>query len=154
MKFLIVFIGKTDEKYLVEGINNYLKRLSHYMTNEVNVFPVSSLKDKRKAMEEEGSKIYSKLLPGDFVVVLDERGIEFSSRQLSSLIQKWMTQSIGRVVFIVGGPYGISDAIKKRANLVWSLSQLTFTHQMIRLLLAEQLYRAMTIVKNEGYHHD
>ena len=154
MKLLLLFIGKTSENYLKEGIDIYLKRLSNYISVTTAVIPVSSSKDKNKSLSDEGKNLQSKLLPGDFVVVLDENGTLIGSRQLASMCQKWMLQSIGRVVFIIGGPFGISKAIKETAKYSLSLSKFTFTHQMVRLILVEQLYRAMTILKNEGYHHD
>ena len=99
------------------------------------------------------SRTTMKLLPGDFIVVLDESGSEVGSRQLAGMFQKWMVNGIGRVVFIIGGPFGISPALKQKANLILSVSKFTFTHQMVRLILVEQIYRAMTIIKNESYHH-
>lgn len=154
MKILLLLVGKTSEAYLKEGIDVYLKRLSNYVSISVNVLSVSSAKDKRKSIEEESKSIQSKLLPGDFLVVLDEAGKEIGSRQLAELFQKWMVQGIGRVVFVIGGPFGIASGLKQRANLILSVSKFTFTHQMVRLILVEQIYRAMTIIKNESYHHD
>ena len=154
MKILLLLVGKTSEAYLKEGIDVYLKRLSNYVSISVNVLSVSSAKDKRKSIEEESKSIQSKLLPGDFLVVLDEAGKEIGSRQLAELFQKWMVQGIGRVVFVIGGPFGIALELKQRANLILSVSKFTFTHQMVRLILVEQIYRAMTIIKNESYHHD
>ena len=154
MKILLLLVGKTSEAYLKEGIDVYLKRLSNYVSISVNVLSVSSAKDKSKSIEEESKSIQSKLLPGDFLVVLYEAGKEIGSRQLAELFQKWMVQGIGRVVFVIGGPFGIASGIKQRANLILSVSKFTFTHQMVRLILVEQIYRAMTIIKNESYHHD
>ena len=154
MKILLILTGKTTESYLKEGIDIYLKRLSNYVSVSLNVISTSSIKDRRKAIEEESRNIKTKLIPGDFIVVLDEKGKEIGSRQLSALIEKWMVQGIGRVVFIIGGPFGISSELKENSNYLLSVSQFTFTHQMVRLILVEQLYRAMTIVKNESYHHD
>ena len=154
MKILLLLVGKTSEAYLKEGIDVYLKRLSNYVSISVNVIPVSSEKDKRKNIEEESKGIQSKLLQGDFLVVLDEAGKEIGSRQLAKLFQNWMVQGIGRVVFVTGGPFGIASELKQRANLILSISKFTFTHQMVRLILVEQIYRAMTIIKNESYHHD
>ena len=105
-------------------------------------------------MAEEEKNILSKLRPADFIVVLDENGVEAGSRQLAGKMQKWMELGKSRIVFVVGGAYGISPSLKKRSDYLLSLSKLTFTHQMVRLILAEQLYRAMTIIKNEKYHHD
>ena len=154
MKILLLLVGKTSEAYLKEGVEVYLKRLTNYISLSQVVITLSSAKDKRIAIEEESKSIQSKLLPGDFIVVLDENGSEVTSRQLSGLFQKWMVQGIGRVVFIIGGPFGISTVLKKNANFILSASKFTFTHQMVRLILIEQIYRAMTIIKNESYHHD
>lgn len=154
MKIQILLVGKTSEVYLKEGIDVYLKRLTNYISLSQGVLALSSAKDKRIAIDEESKAIQSKLLPGDFIVVLDEKGSEVGSRQLAVMFQKWMVQGIGRVVFIIGGPFGISTALKQKANLILSVSKFTFTHQMVRLILVEQIYRAMTIIKNESYHHD
>lgn len=153
MKILLLLVGKTSEVYLKEGIEVYLKRLTNYISLSQGVLALSPAKDKRIAIEEESKSIQSKLLPGDFIVVLDESGSEVGSRQLAGMFQKWMVNGIGRVVFIIGGPFGISPALKQKANLILSVSKFTFTHQMVRLILVEQIYRAMTIIKNESYHH-
>lgn len=153
MKILLLLVGKTSEAYLKEGIEVYLKRLTNYISLSQGVLALSPAKDKRIAIEEESKSIQSKLLPGDFIVVLDESGSEVGSRQLAGMFQKWMVNGIGRVVFIIGGPFGISPALKQKANLILSVSKFTFTHQMVRLILVEQIYRAMTIIKNESYHH-
>ena len=154
MKILVLLVGKTTENYLKEGVDLYLKRISNYVSLSVVVLSLSSEKDRKKSIDEEGRNIESKLLPGDFIVVLDEAGTEIVSRRLAELFQKWMVQGIGRVVFVIGGPFGVSSGLKQRANLVLSVSKFTFTHQMVRLILVEQIYRAMTIIKNERYHHD
>jgi 23S rRNA (pseudouridine1915-N3)-methyltransferase len=154
MKIQLILVGKTSESFLKEGTDIYLRRLTNYISLSVDVVATSSLSDKSKAMEEERKAIAAKLLPGDYLVILDETGIENSSRQLAALLQKWMLQSIQRVVFITGGPFGISPELRMKANYILSLSKLTFTHQMVRLILAEQIYRAMTIIRNENYHHD
>ena len=153
MKIILLLVGKTSEVYLKEGIEVYLKRLTNYISLSQGVLALSPAKDKRIAIEEESKSIQSKLLPGDFIVVLDESGSEVGSRQLAGMFQKWMVNGIGRVVFIIGGPFGISPALKQKANLILSVSKFTFTHQMVRLILVEQIYRAMTIIKNESYHH-
>ena len=153
MKILLLLVGKTSEAYLKEGIEVYLKRLTNYISLSQGILALSSAKDKRIAIEEESKSIQSKLLPGDFIVVLDEGGSDVGSRQLAGMFQKWMVNGIGRVVFIIGGPFGISPALKQKANLILSVSKFTFTHQMVRLILVEQIYRAMTIIKNESYHH-
>jgi 23S rRNA (pseudouridine1915-N3)-methyltransferase len=153
LKILIIFVGKTNEKYLETGIEEYLKRLSRYVSVATISVKASASKETNKAMIEEGKNISGKLLPGDFVVTLDEQGNELSSIKFSVELNKWMSGGKSRLVFISGGAYGIDPVIKSKSNYVLSLSKMTFTHQMIRLLFTEQLYRAMTILKNEKYHH-
>ena len=154
MKIHVFLVGKTSEAYLKEGIDIYLKRITNYISLKVETLTPSKEKDKKKAIKEESRSILSKLLPADFIVVLDEGGKEISSKQLAELFQTWMVRGIGRVVFITGGAYGINPELKQRSDLILSLSKLTFTHQMVRLIFFEQVYRAMTIIKNENYHHD
>jgi len=153
MKILLLYIGKTSESYLVEGISIYVKRLSNYISVNEAFVPTSSQKDKKKAQEEEESLISRQLLTGDFVVALDERGKQLSSTELAGQAEQWMSRSIKRVVFVVGGAYGFSKGFIEKVDFLLSLSKLTLTHQMVRLVLAEQLYRAMTIIRNEKYHH-
>lgn len=105
-------------------------------------------------MEEEYKSLSSKLLPGDLTVVLDENGKETTSRQFAGLFTKWMNQGIGRIVFITGGAFGTAEELRKKAGLILSVSRFTLTHQMVRLILVEQIYRALTITRNEAYHHD
>jgi len=154
MKILILMVGKTSESYLKEGTDIFLKRLVNYISVSTEIIALSSIKDKRKAIEEESKSVKLKLLPTDFLVILDENGKNVTSRQLSDLFSNWMVRGISRVVFVIGGPYGLSEELKEKANYLLSVSKFTFTHQMVRLILFEQIYRAMTIIKNESYHHD
>ena len=154
MKVVLFFVGKTSEEYLKEGIDVYLKRIPHYMPVEVKVVTASSHRDRKRAMEEESLTIREKLLPGDHIVVLDENGKEITSRQLAVHFEKWMNMGISRVVFITGGAFGTDEELRKMAHMVLSVSKFTLTHQMVRLILTEQIYRALTIIRNEGYHHD
>ena len=154
MKFDFYFIGKTTEGYLREGIDVYCRKLGHYMNSEIKIIPVSSDKNQAKALGEESSKILKSVSAQDFIVVLDENGKQFSSVELSKEIQKVLNRSYPKMVFIVGSAYGIDPELKKRADMILSFSRFTFTHQMIRLLLIEQVYRAMTILKGESYHHE
>ena len=149
-------IGKTDEPYLIEGIEKYLKRLKFYVDFKLVVIPdikknkgMSADLQKRK----EGEMILKSLNSTDQVILLDEQGKEYSSVQFSILLEKKMIASVQQLVFIIGGPYGFDEAVYQRANGKISLSKMTFSHQMIRLFFAEQLYRAYTIIKNEPYHH-
>jgi len=154
MRFEFYFIGKTSESWLAEGIENYYRKLGHYMNTGIKIFPVSSDKTKSKALNEESSRILKTINPNDFVVVLDEKGKQFSSVELSKEIQKVLNRSYQRMIFVIGSAYGIDSELIKRADLMLSFSKFTFTHQMIRLILIEQVYRAMTILKGESYHHD
>ena len=154
MKFEFYFIGKTSEAYLHEGIETYCRKLGHYMNSAIKIFASSTEKNTSKALREEASKILKSITSLDFVVVLDEKGRQFSSVELSREIQKVLNRSHSRIVFIIGSAYGIDTELTARADLILSFSRFTFTHQMIRLILMEQVYRAMTILKNESYHHE
>jgi 23S rRNA (pseudouridine1915-N3)-methyltransferase len=154
MKFEFYFIGKTSDSYLREGIEVYSRKLGHYMNTEIKIIPVSSEKNKAKALADESSKILKTISAQDYVVVLDENGKHFSSVELSKEIQKVLNRSFPKMIFIIGSAYGIDRTLKERADLMLSFSRFTFTHQMIRLLLLEQVYRAMTILKSESYHHE
>lgn len=157
MKITLLAIGKTNAKYLQEGIDQYTKRLSHYIPFELKILPdVKTTKtltsDKQKEME--GEMFMSAIQQGDWVTLLDERGKEFTSRDFASYIDKKMITIPKNLIFIIGGPYGFSKAMYDRANEKLSLSKMTFSHEMIRLFFVEQIYRAMTILKGEPYHHD
>jgi 23S rRNA (pseudouridine1915-N3)-methyltransferase len=152
MKIELLFVGKTSERFLTEGIEIYSEKLKHYLQVEIIIIPPSKAKARSKG--EESEAILRRINPGDYVVLLDESGDQLSSVDLSKQIQKWMNQSFKKIVIITGGAYGVDQSLLKRADFLWSFSQLTFTHQMIRLVLLEQLYRAMTIIKGESYHHD
>lgn len=157
MKITLLTIGKTEDKYLLEGINIYLKRLKHYIPFKIVEIP--ELKDTKNLSRDqqkrkEAELIFKNINSTDHVILLDENGIELSSRQFSVFLNKKMVGGQQHLVYIVGGPYGFSDEIYQRSNEKISLSKMTFSHQMIRLLFAEQLYRAFTILKGEPYHHD
>ncbi|HEY4786339.1 MAG TPA: 23S rRNA (pseudouridine(1915)-N(3))-methyltransferase RlmH [Bacteroidales bacterium] len=156
MKTCFLVIGKTTEDYLKEGIAIYEKRLKNYLSFEIKVLPeikkTSGLSfEQQKSLE--GKMILESINPSDFVILLDERGKELSSTDFANFLQKQMLQRIKSMIFVVGGPYGFSKEIYNRANEKISLSKMTYSHQMVRLIFAEQLYRAMTILKNEPYHH-
>ena len=124
------------------------------MNSGIKIFPVSPEKNKSKALLEESSKILKSITAHDYVVVLDEKGKQFTSVEFSKEIQKVLNRSYQRMVFIIGSAYGIDKELIQRADLILSFSKFTFTHQMIRPMLIEQVYRAMTILKGESYHHD
>lgn len=157
VKILVIFLGKTDKKYIKEGIDDYVKRLSFYLPFEVKIIP--DLKNNSNLSvevqkEKEGQLILEQINKGDQLVLLDEKGQEFSSVEFSKWVEKKMIAGIRQLVFAVGGPYGFSENVYQRADYKISLSRLTFSHQMVRMIFVEQLYRAMTILKNEPYHHD
>lgn len=154
MKFEFCFIGKTTEKFLSAGIDLYAGKLVHYMNTEVKIVPASAEKNQAKALKDEATRMLKSLNAGDYLVVLDERGKQLSSTELSREIQQVMNRSYPKIIFLVGSAYGIDESLKKRANFILSFSKFTFTHQMIRMMLLEQVYRAMTILKGESYHHD
>lgn len=156
MKVKLLVIGKTDHKGLESLISEYDKRLQHYLKFELEVLPgIKSTKNlsKNEQKEKEGAAILGKLHPTDLVVLLDENGKQYTSLNFASNIQKKMNSGVKQVVYIVGGPYGFSDAVYKRSVESMSLSKMTFSHQMVRLFFVEQLYRACTILRNEPYHH-
>lgn len=156
MKIILLAIGKTDAHYFIDGINEYVKRLEHYIPFELLTIPdIKNTKnltaDQQK--EKEGELILKSLQTGDYLVLLDERGKEYSSLQFASYLEKKANIVSKRLIFVIGGPYGFSQAVYDRANEKLTLSRMTFSHQMIRLIFVEQLYRAMTILGNEPYHH-
>lgn len=156
MKILFLVIGKTDETYLDTGINKYIKRLEHYVPFEMKVIP--DIKNRKTLSEEqqkkaEGDLILSQLTSGDDLILLDENGKTFSSVIFSQWVEKQMNIGSKRIIFVVGGPYGFSKDVYAKAKFKISLSEMTFSHQMIRIIFVEQLYRAFTIIKGEPYHH-
>ena len=157
MKIGLIVIGKTDARYFVEAIEEYRGRLIHYIPFELEVIPdIQNAKNLSEAQqkEREGELILKALQTGDYLVLLDEHGKEFTSMQFATYIEKKMHTVPKRLVFVVGGPYGFSEAVYRAASEKISLSKMTFSHQMIRLIFIEQLYRAMTILHGEPYHHE
>ena len=154
MKIALVVIGKTDAGYFVEAINEYKNRLVHYIPFEMEVIPDIKNVSESQQKEKEGELILKALQAGDQLVLLDDKGKEFTSMQFSTYIERKMHTVSKRLVFVVGGPYGFSEAVYKAASEKISLSKMTFSHQMIRLIFVEQVYRAMTILNNEPYHHE
>lgn len=157
MDITLITVGKTTTSYIQTGIDEYCKRLKRYVPFSIKCLP--DIKNSRKLTEsqqkeEEGKVILSELSASDHVVLLDERGDMLTSRGFSEFLQKGMLGGKKRMVFIVGGPYGFSNQVYSRANALLSFSRMTFSHEMIRLFFTEQVYRAMTIMKGEPYHHD
>lgn len=157
MKIVLLSIGKTEDKYIKEGIDKYLKRLKHYTKLELLDLP--ELKNTKALTQEqqkvkEAELIFKKISVTDFVVLLDEKGMELTSGQFAFYLDKKAIASTSTLVFVIGGPYGFDASVYQRANDKLSLSRMTFSHQMVRLFFAEQLYRAYTIIKGEPYHHE
>ncbi|NOT51268.1 MAG: 23S rRNA (pseudouridine(1915)-N(3))-methyltransferase RlmH [Chitinophagaceae bacterium] len=156
MKLSFWSIGKNNEPYIKEGVEEFTKRISKYFKVEWTIIPVpknAGMMSEMDLKKKEGEMILEWLGKDDYLIVLDERGKQFSSEGLASFIQARANASVKNLVFLVGGAFGIDEAVLKRADHKWSLSQLTFPHQLVRLVLAEQVYRACTILKNEKYHH-
>lgn len=157
MKIELWMMGKTAEKYLDEGISMYAKRLKHYAPFEMHVFAdVKNAKslNQTQLKEAEGSFFLEKIQAQDFVVLLDENGLSLRSVAFAKQLDKWRMNGSRRVVFVIGGAFGFSEALYQRANAQLALSPMTFSHQLVRLIFLEQLYRAMTILKGEPYHHE
>ena len=156
MKIYFWSVGKLHEPYVKEGIETFTKRISHYYSTEWKLIPpvknAASLSNIDLKKNEAGL-ILNLLLPGDVVILLDEKGKQLTSEQVAGLIQLNANNSIKNLIFLIGGAYGVDEKIIRRANYVWSLSKLVFPHQLVRLVLAEQVYRACTIIRNEKYHH-
>ena len=157
MKIKLLAIGKTDDKNLQTLIETYENRLKHYIGFKLEVIPdIKNVKNlsEQQQKEKEGELILKKLTATDQLILLDEKGKEFRSLDFSKFLQKKMNSGIKQLVLVIGGPYGFSDAVYKKAQGKISLSKMTFSHQMIRLFIVEQVYRAFTILKNEPYHHE
>jgi len=156
MTIKLLAIGKTDHKALQELITEYEQRLKHYVKFNLELIPdiknAKNLSEKQQK-EKEGALILKYLKPTDVLVLLDETGKQYSSIEFSNFLQKKMNSGIKQLVFVIGGPYGFSEAIYQKAQVKISLSKMTFSHQMVRLFVVEQVYRAFTILKNEPYHH-
>lgn len=153
MEFVLLCTAKTDDKEIKALCEQYEKRLKHYTRFRMEEIPTPKIQDPKKLTEREGELILERIAPADLCILLDENGKEHTSEGFSEFVQKQMNSGGKRCFFIIGGPFGFSDAVKKRADAKLSLSQLTFTHQMVRLFFTEQLYRAFTILRNEPYHH-
>ena len=156
MKTELILVSKTTDKHLAAGIDDYVSRICHYLPFAITIIP--ELKNTKNMTEEqqkvrEGELILQKIQPSDTVVLLDEHGKEFRSIEFADWLQK-KQNTARRLIFVIGGPYGFSESIYKRADEQLSLSKMTFSHQMVRLLFVEQIYRACTIIKGEPYHHE
>lgn len=157
MEICILSVGKISASWIKQGIDQYESRILKYIKFTQWVIPdIKSSKSLSKEIikEEEGKLLLNNITSSDFVVIMDEKGIELTSRSFSEWIQKQMNSGRKRLVFVIGGPYGFSNEIYKRADYKIALSKFTFTHEMAKLILTEQIYRGMTILKGEPYHHD
>jgi 23S rRNA (pseudouridine1915-N3)-methyltransferase len=157
MKSVFLVVGRTVDPHFTAGIDEYVKRIRHYIPFDMEVIPeLRNTKSMTEAVqkEKEADALLKAFQPGDHVVLLDEHGKEFRSIDFAAWMQQKMSMSPKRLVFVVGGPYGFSQRIYDVAREKISLSKMTFSHQMIRLIFTEQIYRAMTILNNEPYHHE
>jgi 23S rRNA (pseudouridine1915-N3)-methyltransferase len=157
MNIKLISVGKTDSEHVKIGTELYIKRIKRYINFDFVIIP--DLKKSKKRSEEiqkeqEGNLILDALQPGEYLVLLDEHGKEFRSVDFAEFIQKRMNSGIKQLVFVIGGPYGFSKEVKDRSDFQLSLSKMTFSHQLVRVLFAEQLYRAFSIIKGEPYHHE
>ena len=157
MKVTLLVVGKTDKRYMQDAVDEYAKRLKHYVSFELEVIP--DLKNTKNLTSEiqkikEGHLILNRDLSGKELHLLDEGGQMFTSREFASFLEKKMLSGLKELIFVIGGAYGFSTEVCEKANSKISLSKMTFSHQMARLLCVEQIYRAFTILKGEPYHHD
>lgn len=157
MKITLIAVGKTEEKYLIEGIDKYLSRLKHYIGFSLIIIP--ELKNtKNLTVSQQKSKeadlILKQISNSDTVLLLDEKGKKHTSVSFANYLNKQMIGSMQHLVFVIGGPYGFDERVYSRANSSLSLSDMTFSHQMVRLFFVEQCYRAFSILKGEPYHHE
>jgi 23S rRNA (pseudouridine1915-N3)-methyltransferase len=156
MKISFWSVGKTNEPYIKAGVEEFTHRISKYFKAEWTIIPVpknAGMMSEMDLKKKEGDMILEWLGKDDYLIALDERGRQISSEALAAFIHARANESKKNIIFLIGGAYGIDEAVLKRADYKWSLSLLTFPHQLVRLLLAEQVYRACSILKNEKYHH-
>lgn len=154
MNIRLILVGKTTTPFVKEGFDVYVKRLKHYCKFEVLELPDGKLKDPEKQKEVEAQTILKSIKPDDFLVILDEKGINPTSREFAQFLQKKMNAGTKQLVLLVGGAFGFTKEVYDRADFQLSFSKMTFSHEMIRLFIAEQVYRAFTILKGESYHND
>ena len=156
MKILFWSIGKAHEPYIKEGVQTFTKRISHYYPVEWNIIPTpknAGMLSEMDLRKKEGQTILEWLKKDDYLVALDERGKQLNSEAFATFIETRAHSSVKQLIFLIGGAYGLDAAVLKRADFKWSLSDLVFPHQLVRLILSEQVYRACTIIRNEKYHH-
>lgn len=157
MKIVLYSIGKTHEAYLKAGIEDFTKRISHYYPVEWRILPAAKQtgnSTESDIKKQESQTVLNALQKDDYFVLLDERGKQMNNQQLAAFVESRANSSVKQLVFLIGGAFGVDEAVTKRAGFVWSFSPLVFPHQLMRLMLAEQIYRACTIIRNEKYHHE
>jgi 23S rRNA (pseudouridine1915-N3)-methyltransferase len=156
MKLQFWSIGKLHETYVKDGVEDFTKRIRHYYPVEWNIIPApknAGMLSDMDVQKKEAAVILDWLKKDDYLVALEETGKQLSSEELASFIESRANESVKQIVFLIGGVYGLDESVLRRANFSWSLSKLVFPHQLVRLILAEQVYRACTIIRNEKYHH-
>jgi 23S rRNA (pseudouridine1915-N3)-methyltransferase len=156
MKIQFWSIGKPHEKYIKEGVEDFTKRISKYFKVEWNIIAPpknAGVMSETELKKQEAEILFQAFNDDDYLVLLDERGKNISSEELADVLQKRANESTKKIVFLIGGAFGVDEKIMKRAEFTWSLSKLVFPHMLVRLILAEQVYRACTILRNEKYHH-
>ncbi len=154
LKLSIFSVGKANDSYIKEGVEQFTKRIGHYYPIDWQLITPSKLSDPSQIKRGEAASIIKAIAVTDILILLDEKGKMLNSPGLANLIQQKANQSAQRIVFLIGGAYGVDEEIKKRANFTWSISDLVFPHMLVRLILAEQIYRACSILANEKYHHE
>ena len=156
MKIYFWSVGKAHDSYVREGIEIFTKRISHYFPIEWKIFPTAknaAQLSKEEIKKTEAIALINSLQTDDILVALDENGKQWNSLELAEFIHQKANESSKNIIFLIGGAYGLHDHILEKSNQTWSLSKLVFPHQLVRLILAEQIYRACTIIRNEKYHH-
>jgi 23S rRNA (pseudouridine1915-N3)-methyltransferase len=156
MKLILLQTGRTTEKYIVEGVSNYSDRIKKYVSFDILTVP--ELRNSRnlplnEKKAKEGEKLSEKINNEDYVLLLDEKGKEYNTIEFAKFLEKSFMLQKKRLLFVIGGPWGFSDDMYKRSDAIISLSKMTFSHQVVRLLFMEQLYRALTVIKGDPYHH-
>jgi 23S rRNA (pseudouridine1915-N3)-methyltransferase len=154
MNIRLILVGKTSTPFVKDGFDIYIKRLKHYCKFEVIELPDGKLKDPEKQKEAEAQAILKAIKSDDFLVLLDEKGVNPTSREFAQFLQKKMNAGTKQLVLLVGGAFGFTKEVYERADYQLSFSKMTFSHEMIRVFIAEQIYRAFTILKGESYHND
>jgi 23S rRNA (pseudouridine1915-N3)-methyltransferase len=153
MKLRLILVGRSEKGYVADGVEHYLTRIGRKEQIEVIVLPEAGKGDPSYQQKVEANRILAALKAGEKLVVLDERGTQFTSPAFANRLSTWRDQGVRATAFVIGGAYGFTDEIRSRADLVLSLSQMTFPHQLVRVLFAEQLYRAYAIIQGSPYHH-